>query len=68
MLQLLFTYAPPFHMIFGNESLPLWVWPWLIGGGVVFFLVVELEKLVIRSMPVLRKAATHSEERRAFTG
>lgn len=58
VLQLLFTYTPPFHAIFGNESLPLWTWPWLIGGGVVFFLVVELEKLIIRRTPALRQAAT----------
>jgi hypothetical protein len=24
------------------------VWPWLFGGGLVFFLVVEAEKLIIR--------------------
>ena len=58
VLQLLFTYAPPFHAIFGNESLPLWVWPWLVGGGTLFFFVVELEKLAIRSSPALRQAAT----------
>ena len=58
VLQLLFTYAPPFHAIFGNESLPLWVLPWLVGGGILFFLVVELEKLAIRSSPTLRQAAT----------
>jgi magnesium-transporting ATPase (P-type) len=58
VLQLLFTYAPPFHAIFGNESLPLWVWPWLVGGGILFFLVVELEKFAIRSRPALRQAAT----------
>ena len=58
VLQLLFTYAPPFHAIFGNESLPLWIWPWLVGGGILFFLVVELEKLAIRSSPALRQAAT----------
>jgi magnesium-transporting ATPase (P-type) len=62
VLQLLFTYAPPFHAIFGNESLPFWVWPWLIGGGILFFLVVELEKLVIRSSPALRRAATQLSE------
>ena len=62
VLQLLFTYASPFHAIFGNESLPLWVWPWLIGGGILFFLIVELEKLAIRSSPALRQAATQSSE------
>jgi hypothetical protein len=53
--------------VFGNESLPLWVWPWLIGGAVVFFLAVELEKLFIRSMPALRWSATHAEKRPAFS-
>jgi len=67
VLQLLFTYAPPFHWVFGNESLPLWVWPWLISGGIVFFLAVELEKLIIRSTPALRRAATHAEERPVFS-
>ena len=62
VLQLLFTYAPPFHAIFGNELLPLWVWPWLVGGGILFFLVVELEKLAIRSSPALRQAATQLSE------
>ena len=60
VLQLLFTYAPPFHAIFGNEPLPSWAWPWLIAGGVLFFLVVELEKYVIRSNPALRSAATQA--------
>ncbi len=62
VLQLLFTYAPPFHAIFGNEPLPLWAWPWLVVGGAVFFLVVELEKFVIRSTPSLRQAATQLEQ------
>jgi magnesium-transporting ATPase (P-type) len=62
VLQLLFTYAPPFHWVFGNEALPLWVWPWLVGGAIVFFLAVELEKLIIRSTPTLRRAATHAEK------
>jgi magnesium-transporting ATPase (P-type) len=58
VLQLLFTYAPPFHAIFDAEALPLSVWLWLIGGGLVFFFVVEIEKLIIRSVPALRAAAT----------
>ena len=48
LLQLLFTYAPPFQRLFETDSIPLWVWPWLFLGGFVFFLVVETEKLVIR--------------------
>jgi magnesium-transporting ATPase (P-type) len=67
VLQLLFTYAPPFHWLFGNESLPLWVWPWLIGGAIVFFFAVELEKLIIRSTPALRRAATHADTTPAFS-
>jgi hypothetical protein len=26
------------------------VWPWLVLGGVVFFLIVEAEKLIIRQV------------------
>jgi magnesium-transporting ATPase (P-type) len=48
ILQLLFTYAPPFQTLFETEAIPLWVWPWLFVGGLVFFLVVEAEKLIIR--------------------
>jgi magnesium-transporting ATPase (P-type) len=48
VLQLLFTYAPPFETLFETEAVPLWVWPWLFLGGLVFFFVVEAEKLVIR--------------------
>jgi magnesium-transporting ATPase (P-type) len=58
VLQLLFTYAPPFHAIFDTEALPLPAWFLILGGGIVFFLVVELEKYVIRSNPGLKAAAT----------
>ena len=54
ILQLLFTYAPPFQAIFGTEAVPLWVWPWLLVGGLMFFLVVEAEKFIIRSSDALR--------------
>jgi magnesium-transporting ATPase (P-type) len=49
VLQLLFTYAWPLQRIFGTEAIPARAWPWLILGGFVFFLVVEAEKLIIRS-------------------
>jgi len=49
ILQLLFTYAPPMQALFETERIPLWVWPWLLVGGLVFFLVVETEKLIIRT-------------------
>jgi magnesium-transporting ATPase (P-type) len=46
--QVLFTYAPPFQALFHTKAIPLDEWPWLLLGGLVFFLVVEAEKLVIR--------------------
>jgi magnesium-transporting ATPase (P-type) len=49
VLQLLFTYASPFQALFETEAIPAWVWPRLLAGGFVFFLVVEAEKLIIRS-------------------
>jgi magnesium-transporting ATPase (P-type) len=49
ILQLLFTYAPPLQELFGTAAIPLWIWPWLILGGLVFFLVVEAEKWIIRT-------------------
>ena len=49
VLQLLFTYAPPMQALFETEAVPFWVWPWLLLGGLVFFLVVETEKLIIRT-------------------
>jgi magnesium-transporting ATPase (P-type) len=61
ILQLLFTYAPPLQMMFGNEAIPLWVWPWLLAGGLLFFAVVEGEKLLIRSSSRLRNAVTAVE-------
>src|SRR5277367_1777403 len=50
VLQLLYTYAPPLQYLFETEGVPLGVWPWLFLGGLVFFLVVEAEKAVIRVM------------------
>jgi magnesium-transporting ATPase (P-type) len=61
LLQLLFSYAPPLQQLFGNEAVPLRVWPWLLAGGVVFFLVVEAEKLIIRSTDSLRRIVTAAE-------
>src|SRR5262249_44268984 len=61
ILQSLFTYTRPFQVMFGNEAIPLHIWPWLLAGGLVFFLVVETEKLVIRSSDSLRKAITAVE-------
>jgi magnesium-transporting ATPase (P-type) len=61
VLQLLFTYAPPLQVLFGNESIPAGVWPVLLSGGLVFFAVIELEKLIIRSSPGLKTFVTGVE-------
>ena len=61
ILQILFTYAPPLQALFDNEAIPLYVWPWLILAGFVFFLIVEAEKMIIRSSASLRSAVTAVE-------
>ena len=48
VLQILFTYVRPLQVLFETEAIPLWVWPRLLLGGLVFFLVVETEKLILR--------------------
>jgi magnesium-transporting ATPase (P-type) len=67
ILQLLFTYFTPLQRLFDNEAVPLYVWPWLIAGGFVFFLVVEAEKFVIRAFPSLKRAVTAVEAGRPGT-
>jgi len=52
---------PPLQRLFDNEAIPLWGWPWLLACGLVFFLVVEIEKLIIRSTGRLRRAVTAIE-------
>jgi magnesium-transporting ATPase (P-type) len=61
ILQLLFTYAPPMQALFDNEAIPLRIWPWLFLGGLVFFLIVEAEKMIIRSSKSLRNVVTTAE-------
>ncbi len=61
VLQILFTYAPPLQHLFETEAVPLWVWPRLFLGGFVFFLVVEAEKLIIRTVVRLRSASAVAE-------
>ena len=48
ILQTLFTYTPPLQAVFDTRAVPLWVWPWLLLGGFLFFLMVEAEKLILR--------------------
>jgi len=61
ILQLIFTYAPPLQAMFGSAALPLRIWPWLLVAGLAFFLVVEAEKLIIRSSASLRRAVVAAE-------
>jgi hypothetical protein len=61
VLQALFTYAPPLQRLFDTEAVPLGVWPWLLLGGLAFFLVVEVEKLAIRSVAPLKRMVTAVE-------
>ncbi|MGE0194921.1 MAG: HAD-IC family P-type ATPase, partial [Methylocystis sp.] len=56
LLQLLFTYAPPLQQLFGTAAIPLNVWPWLFLGGLIFFLIVEAEKFVIRAYQSKRRS------------
>jgi magnesium-transporting ATPase (P-type) len=48
VLQALFTYVPFMNGVFGSVPLPWSLWKWLLLGGVVFFVVVELEKALVR--------------------
>jgi magnesium-transporting ATPase (P-type) len=61
VLQLLFTYFGPLQRLFGNEAVPLHVWPVLLAGGLVFFIAIEIEKLIIRSSTSLKAFVTGVE-------
>jgi len=64
VLQLLFTYARPLQELFGTAALPAHVWPWLVAGGVAFFLVVEAEKWAIRRWNAARHRAADAGDAR----
>jgi len=61
VLQLLFTYAPPLQALFDTEPIPLRIWPKLILGGFLFFLLVEVEKIIIRMVRRMRRAPHYAE-------
>lgn len=48
MLQLLLTYAPFMNRLFGTEPLDAWAWGRCLAAGLGIFVLVEIEKLVIR--------------------
>src|SRR5271167_958223 len=47
VLQLLFTYAPPFQTLFETEAIPLCVWSFLFVDSFIFFLFFDSKKLII---------------------
>jgi magnesium-transporting ATPase (P-type) len=57
VLQVLFTYAPPFQAVFNTEGLPFLIWLRLALGGFLFFLLVEAEKWVLRKARSSRSVA-----------
>jgi magnesium-transporting ATPase (P-type) len=63
VLQLLFTYAPPLQVLFDTEAVPLWTWLWLLLGGLVFFFLVEGEKLVLRRLRAARDVPVTADSR-----
>lgn len=60
VLQLLFTYAPWMQAIFQTEPLPAMAWPALVGGAVVVFLAIEIEKWALRAYPAMYRALAGS--------
>jgi magnesium-transporting ATPase (P-type) len=50
VLQLLYAYAPPLQSLFNTTALPLRAWQRLFLGGFSFFLLVEAEKMFIRTL------------------
>jgi magnesium-transporting ATPase (P-type) len=71
VLQLLFTYAPPLQALFGTEPVSLATWVWLVLGGFAFFLLVEAEKLVLRTVRSAKSgpaATDHTNKREGEEG
>ncbi|MDZ7592494.1 MAG: hypothetical protein U5L05_17830 [Rubrivivax sp.] len=64
---MLFTSFGPLQMRFGNEAVPLHV-PVLLAGGLVFFLAIEIKKLIIRSSSGLKSFVTGVEAGGAAPG
>jgi magnesium-transporting ATPase (P-type) len=48
VLQALFTYAPPLQALFGTAALPLVAWLPIAAFGAAVFVLVELEKALLR--------------------
>ncbi|WP_019023905.1 MULTISPECIES: cation-transporting P-type ATPase [unclassified Thioalkalivibrio] len=55
LLQLAFTYAPVMHTLFGTTTIGLGDWLRILAFGLAVFVVVELEKLVVRQVLARRR-------------
>lgn len=56
VLQAIFTYLPFLQGIFGTAAMPLSAWGLVVLGGILIFLLVELEKWLVRGYRARRKA------------
>ena len=57
VLQLLFTYLPPLQQLFGTVGLATIDWAWIVAVAMSVFVLVEIEKGVIRVMQGRRGAS-----------
>ena len=53
LLQLLFTYWPPMQQLFGSEAIGYDEWRLIIAIGMVVYVTVGLEKLLLRQSRML---------------
>ncbi len=55
--QFVFTYAPPFQNVFATEAIPIGDGFIIVGVGVAFFALVEIEKQIRLRLPRIKAAA-----------
>ena len=60
-LQLLFTYLPLFQTVFGTAAIPLGDWLRIVGFTFVVFVLVEIEKYILRRLEGKEESAARSE-------
>ncbi len=67
-LQLLFIYAPLMNRLFGTEPLDVTAWLYCLGVGLTVFVLVEIEKLAVRSWVSGRADKKNSKHGEIDTG
>jgi magnesium-transporting ATPase (P-type) len=50
VFQLAFTYLEISNTLFGTAPIPADEWAWILGSGLAVFLLVEIEKAIVRSV------------------